>query len=113
MNPSTVKAEFLQKSSPSEAPFLLTKKDEKPSKNVKTGHWSDKENTKYYAFLKQFPDKFSQKGLRREWKVFKALSEFVKTRNSNQCRSHHHKMQRDFQTIAETLAYLQIRIPGI
>lgn len=69
-----------------------------PSNN-KTGHWSEKENAKYFAFLKKFKEKFSEKESRRQWKVFKTLSEFVKTRNANQCRSHHHKMQRNFETI--------------
>ena len=58
-------------------------------------------------------DKFSEKEKRREWKVFKNLAEFVKTRNPNQCRSHHHKMQKDFRTVEDTLDYLKEKIPEI
>ena len=63
--------------------------------------------------MKRFKEQFEEKEMRRECKVFKTLSEFVKTRNPNQCRSHHHKMQKDFKTVDETLAYLQLRVPEI
>lgn len=83
-----------------EGPFSIKKL--KPKNNSyyhKIGHWSEKENIKYYAFLKRFQGMFDEREMRREWKVFKALSEFMKTRNPNQCRSHHHKMQKDFPNI--------------
>ena len=84
-----------------------------PTTYSKTGHWSDKENIKYYAFLKKYRDKFEEKQSRRQWKVFKTLAQFIKTRNPNQCRSHHHKMRKGFPTISQTLYSLRIKIPQI
>lgn len=34
------------------------------------------------------------------------MAEFIKSRDPNQCRSHHHKMTKNFSSIQETLAAL-------
>jgi hypothetical protein len=37
------------------------------------------------------------------------MSNFIKTRNPNQCRSHHHKMTKNFKTIEESLEFLKAK----
>jgi hypothetical protein len=32
---------------------------------------------------------------RRSFKIFKTMSDFIKTRDQNQCRSHHQKMEKE------------------
>lgn len=41
------------------------------------------------------------------------MSQFIKTRDPNQCRSHHHKMNKNFETIEETLEYLRKKNPNL
>ena len=61
----------------------------------------------------KFREKFSEKESRRHWKVFKSLAEFIKTRDPNQCRSHHHKMKKNYGSLEETLEFLRRKQPGI
>ena len=43
-------------------PFSITKIKPKPNSSYnKTGHWSEKENIKYYAFLKRFQSMFDER----------------------------------------------------
>lgn len=63
-NNPTVKIEFdannLQR--PENGPFQITRdKTKNAPLYSKTGHWSDKENVKYYAFLSRFREKFEEK----------------------------------------------------
>ena len=77
----------------------------------KSGHWSEKEQAKYYAFLCKFEDQFNEKESRRQCKVFKAMAGFIRSRDANQCRSHHHKMTKSFDSIHETLESLKSKYP--
>ena len=54
-------------------------------------------------FLNQFEDILSKKKNNKTWKIFSLMAEFIKTRNSNQCRSHHKRLQRNHQTIADLI----------
>lgn len=49
---------------------------------------------------------------RRQWRVFRAMSAFIRTRKPNQCRSHHAKMESYFEDIAAIINYLKARIPN-
>ncbi len=49
---------------------------------------------------------------RRQSKVFKAMSAFVRTRKSNQCRSHHQKMESYFQSTQSIISYFKNKIPN-
>jgi hypothetical protein len=80
---------------------------------ARRGHWSEKEQAKYFAFLEMFEEKFSQRDSRRECKVFKSMSQFIKTRDPNQCRSHHHKMNKNSKSIADTLHFLETKNPTL
>ena len=76
------------------------------------GQWSEKENIRYYAFVKRFQDKFEGKE-RREWKIFKTLAQFMRTRSASQCRSHHHQVTKDYASLDEALAFLCMIIPEL
>ena len=56
------------------------------------GHWLPEENACYLAFLECSEQSFQAKGLRRRDKVFKAMAKTIRTRDPEQCRSHHQKM---------------------
>lgn len=56
-----------------------------------SGHWSAKEHIKYIMFLDYFSNLFVLKHNKKLWKIFTIMSNFIKTRNSSQCRSHHQK----------------------
>lgn len=45
--------------------------------------------------------------------MFKALSKFVRTRDPNQCRGHHHKLKRDYDHPIDILKYLKNKYEGI
>ena len=79
---------------------------------AKTGQWSEKENIRYYAFVKRFREKFEAKE-RREWKIFKTLAQFMRTRNASQCRSHHHKVTKEHASLDEALYSLSMIIPEL
>lgn len=91
--------------------FERDQSDHAYEEQSKTGHWNDRENAKYFAFLDKFKDRFLEKESRRQCKIFKALSQFIRTRNANQCRSHHHKMKKNFKTIEETLSSMMKKNP--
>ena len=83
-----------------------------PNGNI-IGHWTELENAKYCAFLSKFKEKFGEKSARRQWKVFKSLADFMNTRNANQCRSHHHKMKKNFASTEEIIQFLKSKHPRL
>lgn len=80
--------------------------------SIKTGHWNEEEKIKYLMFIEFHYDKMKIKENRRLWRIFKIMSEFIQTRNSNQCRSHHKKMETHFESIPEIINYYKDRIPN-
>ena len=50
---------------------------------------------------------FIKKELRRLDKIFKTMAEFVGTREAEQCRSHHQKMEKKFHLFPRILLYLR------
>jgi hypothetical protein len=60
-----------------------------------SAHWSNDEKERYAVFVSYFRELMKEE---REWKgnwdVFKGMSRFIKTRNPQQCRSHHLKLVR-------------------
>ena len=65
-----------------------------PNKNF--GHWSLYENKRYHWFLQIHYHHFLNKYMRRIDKIFKTMSTFVGSREAEQCRSHHQKMEKKF-----------------
>lgn len=47
------------------------------------------------------------------WNIFKGMSKFVKTRNPQQCRSHHIKLLKQFKGINKFISIVVNRIPKI
>lgn len=67
--------------------------EQKVEKNaMNTFNWTQEENFKYAYFLKENLHLFKSEKKRRALKVFKLVSEAVKTRTYVQCKSHHQKM---------------------
>ena len=53
---------------------------------------------KYLKFITEKADLFKDIYTRRINKTYKLMSEFIKTRNHEQCRSHHQKMMKKHKT---------------
>ena len=45
--------------------------------------------------------------MRRLDKIFKTMSTFIGTREAEQCRSHHQKMEKKYNSFANILLYLR------
>jgi hypothetical protein len=71
------------------------------------GHWLPEENACYLAFLECSEQSFQAKGLRRRDKVFKAMAKTIRTRDPEQCRSHHQKMEKKYKSFEGLLAALR------
>jgi hypothetical protein len=65
------------------------------------GKWNFNEKNYYSQFLDLNYDAIQSKRLRRTKKIFIQMSKFVKTRNPDQCRSHHQKMIKLYHSIPE------------
>lgn len=46
----------------------------------------------------------------RAWKVFKAMSLFIGSRTADQCRSHHQKMEKNYNSCREIIAGFRVGI---
>ena len=63
-------------------------------------HWKTHENKRYIEFLLNYGELWEQdRESKRQLKVNKKMSEFIKTKNSTQCRSHHQKMMQHYGNI--------------
>lgn len=71
------------------------------------GHWLPEENASYLSFLESFELSFKAKGLRRRDKVFKAMAKAIRSRDPEQCRSHHQKMEKKYETFEGLLEALR------
>ncbi|CAK69159.1 unnamed protein product (macronuclear) [Paramecium tetraurelia] len=73
------------------------KKSHNPSFNNGTvlysiqGHWSAQEHQVYLTFLQQHKDVMESSELKKTNKIFKLMSDIIKSRSPSQCRSHHQK----------------------
>jgi hypothetical protein len=75
-------------------------------RSVNRGHWSLEENKRYHWFLEIHYSHFVNRHMRRMDKIFKSMEMFVGTRQAEQCRSHHQKMEKkylNFTTIVSNL----------
>ena len=73
------------------------------------GHWSEDEQKKYYIFLERYHDKFSDKKCRRHDKIFRIMAEFIGTREADQCRSHHQKIEKKYHSFEDIITHLRLR----
>lgn len=73
--------------------------------------WTIQENARYRIFLEAHKALFSSEYSRRVGKAFKYLSQFVKTKSQNQCKSHHQKMmKKNNNSIDEVILSLDFTI---
>jgi hypothetical protein len=80
---------------------------EKEEKNMQKGHWTGEENKRYHWFLEIHSRHFIFKHLRRTDKIFKNMAAFIATREAEQCRSHHQKMEKKYHTFYQILLRLR------
>jgi hypothetical protein len=81
---------------------------EKECKNIQKGHWTDEENKLYHFFLEIHNRHFILKHLRRTDKIFKSMANFMKSREAEQCRSHHQKMEKKYHNFYQILLKLRM-----
>jgi hypothetical protein len=77
------------------------------SENRHSGHWRLEENKRYHWFLEVHHLHFIQREMRRLDKIFKTMSKFISTREAEQCRSHHQKMEKKFSSFSRILLHLR------
>lgn len=66
------------------------------------------ENIRYAEFMEQNLSMFqAPMRERRQLKPNLMMSRYIKTRNSDQCRSHHQKMMKYHRTVPEIIAYIK------
>lgn len=61
-------------------------------------------------FLKGSKDVINDFKYRREMKIFKQMSQFIRTRTPDQCRSHHQKVQKLHQTIDDIIKFYDRKV---
>jgi hypothetical protein len=76
----------------------------KSGKYERDGHWNEKERLKYSVFITFFRRLFEEPHLKKGVRVYEMMSDMIVTRNPNQCRSHHQKMEKYRVTIDEIVA---------
>lgn len=67
------------------------------------GRWSQEEQRQYYEFLKDNLGYFENKDNRRYDKVFKMMSSKIRTRTSDQCRTHHQKLEARYKKLTKIM----------
>ncbi|KAM3133232.1 hypothetical protein pb186bvf_014660 [Paramecium bursaria] len=69
-------------------------KTEKKGKKFNKGHWTQKEQRSFEMFLLKNESMMQDPDEKKQKKIFKLMSTYVKTRSPNQCRSHHQKFSK-------------------
>ena len=83
-------------------------KEEAKDEKLNKGHWLQEENKKYHWFLEIYSKHFIMKQLRRMDKIFKTMAEFIGTREAEQCRSHHQKMEKKYHSFYKIIRSLRM-----
>lgn len=68
-------------------------------KNKSFLKWNLQENMSYIQFLDEHKEKLYSQFDRRSSKIFFHMARYVKTRNAEQCRTHHQKMIYGYGTV--------------
>lgn len=71
------------------------------------GKWTGSEEMRYVNFLEKNGTLFEQQRTRKLCKVFIRMAKFIRTRTSNQCRSHHQKMTLYHSTIDNIVTHFK------
>ena len=70
------------------------------------GRWSIKEHAKYYTFLVVNENILKNKNMHKNDRIFRLMSRFIMSRTSEQCRSHHQKIERKWTDITTIISNL-------
>ena len=84
-----------------------TRKPDTGASTKKSGHWTNEENKRYHWFLELYNSYFVNKHRRRTEKIFKTMETFIGTREAEQCRSHHQKMEKKYKNFKQILLHLR------
>ena len=93
-------------------PALKQEPELSEQKNILKGHWSSEQNKYYHWFLQLHSGHFIQKHMRRTDKIFKSMALFISTRQAEQCRSHHQKMEKKYHSFYRIIEKLRMQYFG-
>ncbi|CAD8180177.1 unnamed protein product [Paramecium pentaurelia] len=71
------------------------------------GHWTTKEHNLYLSFREKNKEIMLDSDLKKQNKIFKQMSNFIKTRQPSQCRSHHQKFGPNNSTSNNTSNFIE------
>ena len=81
---------------------------------AKYNHWSNTHNELYLQFIKTYFDLFESNNQRQEMlKIYRIMSQFIKTKNYAECRIHHFRMIKRYKTNEGIIEGLQRKIRGV
>ena len=84
-----------------------------PNPNKKTdiplGKWSITENQKYIKFLRQYKNQVEDTFMGKKHKIYKLMSGFIGSRTPEQCRGHHRKMLKFYNSVEGIIDVIQNR----
>jgi adenylate kinase family enzyme len=72
---------------------------------MERGKWSSREQRLYIQFLQENSLEIETKLSRKANKIFKKMSQVIKTRTADQCRSHHQKIINYHETVDRIIRY--------
>ena len=72
-----------------------------------TGRWSGKEEVKYIRYLKENIELMKDKENRIKNQLFAKMAKQIKSRTSDQCRSHHHKLMEYYHSIENIILHYE------
>lgn len=78
--------------------------DRRERKYERDGHWNEREKLKYTIFLTYFQGLLEDPVKKKSVRIYDMMADMIITRTSNQCRSHHQKMEKYRSTIADIIA---------
>ena len=106
-NTSSSDIEIASPGSPAGKGGRRGRKGSEELRNVNRGHWTTEENKKYHWFLEIHYNHFVNRHMRRMDKIFKTMELFIGTRQAEQCRSHHQKMEKKYHNFTTIISNLR------
>lgn len=83
------------------------------SVGIKSGLWNINEMKAYLKFITRFESHFKDKATRKKKKIFHRMSNFIKSRTAEQCRSHHQKLEIKYETHEKIIDFIESEIARI
>lgn len=74
------------------------------------GSWNKEEEQNFIDFMRLKREIFESKELRRSERIFCQMTKFLKSRSSEQCRSHYQKYELKFLTFDNIVAHIEDKI---